>query len=258
MHTNSDLIMSALNLIKKGGSYQDADCKTFVELSLRGIGIKAAYRGSNEMIRSVIQDIQEMDDKICAGDIVFWVKSDGNEPERYKKGGEAYDEKFMNWNASHVGIYLGNEYIAESARSIGHWSITKLKKRKPNYYGRHPEIQYTTNGNEFIDTIKELINNDSKQTENKSVENTINTLTYAVVNTTKGRLNLRKQALDNATLLGRIERGQIVKIIDENNDWCRVISLDGKFLGYAMSKFLYKDNGKLSEAIRETKLNDMA
>lgn len=260
MYSNSNLIRAALELIKKGGTYKEADCKTFVERSIRNIGLKCAYSGSNDMIRRMVIDVKPIDGGLRAGDIVFWVKSDGNEPARYKRGGDAFNESFAGWNATHVGISLGNGYLAESANSIGHWAVTELRKRKPNYYGRHPQIEYISAGDEILGEIKSLVNikaNESRKESNQGktsekatnensnlIEEYKKTSIQAKIDNKGKYVNLRAMPIYTSKILARMEDGQEIWIISYlRNDWARVIYQDK--IGYCNSKMIAKieDNG---------------
>lgn len=257
MYSNSNLIRAAIELIKKGGTYNEADCKTFVERSIRNIGLKCAYSGSNDMIRRMVIDVKPIDGGLRAGDIVFWVKSDGNEPARYKRGGDAFNESFAGWNATHVGISLGNGYLAESANSIGHWAVTELKKRKPNYYGRHPQIEYISAGDEILEAIKSLVNikaNESRKESNQGkvsekatnensnlaiIEEYKKTSIRAKIDNKGKYVNLRAMPIYTSKILARMEDGQEILIINYlRNDWARVIYQDK--IGYCNSKMIAK------------------
>lgn len=257
MYSNSNLIRAAIELIKKGGTYKQADCKTFVERSIRNIGLKCAYSGSNDMIRRMVIDVKPIDGGLRAGDIVFWVKSDGNEPARYKRGGDAFNESFAGWNATHVGISLGNGYLAESANSIGHWAVTELRKRKPNYYGRHPQIEYISAGDEILGEIKDLVNarpNESRKESNQGkvsekatsensnlavIEEYKKTSIQAKIDNNGKYVNLRAMPIYTSKILARMEDGQEIWIISYlRNDWARVIYQDK--IGYCNSKMIAK------------------
>ena len=255
MYSNSNLIRAAIELIKKGGTYKEADCKTFVERSIRNIGLKCAFSGSNDMIRRMVKDVKPIDGGLRAGDIVFWVKSDGNEPARYKRGGDAFNESFAGWNATHVGIILGNGYLAESANSIGHWAVTELRKRKPNYYGRHPQIEYISAGDEILGEIKNLVNsrpNESRKESNQGkanekatnensnlIEEYKKTSIQAKIDINGKYVNLRAMPIYTSKILARMEDGQEIWIINYlRNDWAKVIYQDK--IGYCNSTMIAK------------------
>ena len=161
MKTGKELALSAQALVGVGGTYQQADCQGFVERAFRRIGIRCDYRGSNDMIRNLAYNVQQIDNNIPIGALVFWVRRNGKEPERYKIGGAGYMPQFNGWNASHVGIYVGNGKVAESGISIGHWAITDIKQRKATHYGLAKGINYAN----FDDNADSNINT-SKQENN--------------------------------------------------------------------------------------------
>jgi len=59
---------------------------------------------------------------------------------------------------------------------------------------------------------------------------------YATVVTEQGRLNFRNGKSQNAGIIGRIDPGQTVAVLDYGSTWCKV-TYDGK-TGYVMTKFL--------------------
>ena len=140
---NIELAKEAERLVAQGGTYQQRDCQAFVELALSRGGITRNWRGSNDMIRNMVRDVKPLDSNIQIGDVVFWVRHKGKEPQRYKPGGAGYVKAFDGWDASHVGIYVGNGKVAESGMGIGVWAITDMRQRGVTHYGKHKNIVYT-------------------------------------------------------------------------------------------------------------------
>lgn len=105
------------NLI--GIPYTTLDCQAFVEFCLKKYaGISRNWRGSNDMWRNAVHDKSEDFGNIEAGEWVFTIKHDGNEPKRYTDG----------VNASHVGIYIGNGEVMHS--TTGGVQLDKISNRK--------------------------------------------------------------------------------------------------------------------------------
>lgn len=232
MKTGKELALSAQALVGIGGTYQQADCQGFVERAFHRIGMRCNYRGSNDMIRNLAYNVQQIDNNIPIGALVFWVRRNGKEPERYKVGGSAYRQEFDGWNASHVGIYIGDGKVAESGLSIGHWVITDIKQRKATHYGLAKGINYANFDNKTDSSI-----NIPKQANNAKKDINIDT-EYAIVATATGTLNIRKLPDINSAILTRLRKWQLIKIQEYNPEWVRVYDIDGLLLGYAMSKFI--------------------
>ena len=232
MKTGKELALSAQALVGIGGTYQQADCQGFVERAFHRIGMRCNYRGSNDMIRNLAYNVQQIDNNIPIGALVFWVRRNGKEPERYKVGGSAYRQEFDGWNASHVGIYIGDGKVAESGISIGHWAITDIKQRKATHYGLAKGINYAN----FDDKASGNINI-PKQANNANKGTNIDT-EYAIVAPPQGTLNIRKLPDINSSIVTRLRKWQLIKIQKYNSEWVKVYDFDGALLGYAMSKFI--------------------
>lgn len=232
MKTGKELAQAAEELVKIGGTYQQADCQGFVERAFSRIGIRCNYRGSNDMIRNLAYNVQQIDNNIPVGALIFWVRRNGKEPERYKVGGSAYKQEFDGWNASHVGIYIGDGKVAESGMSIGHWATTDIKQRKATHYGLAKGINYAN----FDDKNDSNINI-SKQENNAKKDINIDT-EYAIVAPPQGTLNIRTLADTKSSIVTRLRKWQLIKIQEYNSEWFRVYDIDGALLGYAMSKFI--------------------
>lgn len=232
MKTGKELAQAAEELVKIGGTYKEADCQAFVERAFHMIGVKCDFRGSNDMIRNLVRDVKPIDESIPVGALIFWVRRNGKEPSRYKKGGASWREDMDGWNASHVGIYIGNGKVAESGMSIGHWAITDIKQRKATHYGLAKGINYAN----FNDKADSNINI-SKQENNAKKDINIDT-EYAIVATPKGTLNIRTLADTKSSIVTRLRKWQLIKIQEYNPEWFKVYDIDGVLLGYAMSKFI--------------------
>lgn len=199
MVTNIELANKAKELVARGGTYQEADCQAFVEKCFREIGVKCNYLGSNDMIRNLAINIKAIDNDIQIGDLVFWVRHNGREPARYKKGGKMYRSDFDGWNASHIGIYLGDGKVAESGMSIGHWAITNMKARKATHYGKAKTIQYSNRKNKFDGLVLE-----SKAKKVQILKNNVNA------------------RVGDGLIYGmhvRVNEGEIFDFVSESNGW---------------------------------------
>ena len=100
--------------------YSDYDCQAFCELVLKDLGVRQPdgrvynWKGSNDMYRNAVKWIGTIDEaRRTFGDIpigawAFMWDTTGNEQKR-----GYYDGK---GNASHVGIYIGNDLVRDSTK----------------------------------------------------------------------------------------------------------------------------------------------
>lgn len=239
---NIGLCLAAIDLVKQGGAYSEhsrvgneqiADCQGFVELAMQAIGLdRKDYTGSNAMLRQMVHSVREINqNNMMAGDIVFWVRKDDKEHEKYKAGGHRYVAEFEGWNATHVGIYLGNGYIAESASSIGHWAITELKKRGATHYAKHKSLEYVSDReNEVLQAILALNSTDTKQ--NTTTEQTNDTQ----AGTSKAKIAYIEYKADFQHLRAKADRGSTSLAMLANGTEIEVLKAD---VGHGWSKIKY-------------------
>ena len=100
--------------------YDQYDCQAFCELVLRDIGVRkpdgAVYnwRGSNDMYRNAVSWVGSIDEclrtfgVIPIGSWAFMWDTTGNEEKRGYHDGKG--------NASHVGIYIGDNKVRDSTK----------------------------------------------------------------------------------------------------------------------------------------------
>ena len=67
----------------------------------------------------------------------------------------------------------------------------------------------------------------------------------ATVNTTSGTLNVREEADKNSNILGKLEKGSSVEVLEEKGDWTQIRS--GDLIGWVSSAYLAKDEAKNAE-----------
>lgn len=234
---NTGLCLAALDLIKKGGTYAEKDCQGFVEAALQMCGVdRKDYTGSNAMLRQMVHGVKALDGNMQSGDIVFWVRFDNKEHEKYKAGGHRYVAEFEGWNATHVGIYLGNGYIAESASSIGHWAITELKKRKPTHYAKHTSLVYMDDSEALIPPAIEAVKReDSADNEKETLQAKVN-IAYVKYKETNYQ-NLRAAADPKSPILAAMPTGSEVELLGKADayGWVKVryMGLEGYMSGRA-------------------------
>lgn len=102
--------------------YSEEDCQGFVENTVKRAGGSIPdYRGSNDMYRNACSKIVPLKGaSLEPGMVLFIVKQDGGEPDRYK------GDKLG--NASHIGFYTGGRYeVVHSSASKGSVQLSTLK-----------------------------------------------------------------------------------------------------------------------------------
>ena len=123
-------------------TYQQQDCKRFVEVCVGDAGGQMRYSGSNDMFRNACTGLWPLKEamalgKLLPGALLFIHAFDGGEPAKYKADGKG--------NASHVGIYCGEPgvEVAHSSASRGGVLPSTLKNAW-THVGWAREIDYGT------------------------------------------------------------------------------------------------------------------
>lgn len=104
-------------------------------------------KGTNQAARNTILDLQKMesDNPLCVGDVVLKVRDKDDPdmplPDKYRKGGSEYDEKWGETNFTHIGTVTHINPI-----EITHMTSPKPKKDSSikgwTYFGELPWIEY--------------------------------------------------------------------------------------------------------------------
>lgn len=103
-------------------TYYEEDCQAFIERTVRRAGGNMRdYRGSNDMYRNACSKVVPLKGaRLQPGMVLFIVKHDGKEPDRYKADGLG--------NADHIGWYTGGIYeVVHSSASMGRVAPSTLK-----------------------------------------------------------------------------------------------------------------------------------
>ena len=138
--------------------YSEEDCQAFVENTVkRAGGTIPDYRGSNEMFRQACTEVVPLKgSSLEPGMVLFIVKQDGGEPDRYKADRLG--------NASHIGFYTGGRYeVVHSSASKGSVQLSTLKNgwthagrlRSVDYSGGDEVFEYIIQGSKGPD-VKEF------------------------------------------------------------------------------------------------------
>lgn len=210
--------------------YTEEDCQGFVEQTIRRAGGQVKdWRGSNDMFRNACSYIAPLaqakrEGRLVPGAVLFILKKDGGEPDRYKADGLG--------NASHIGWYTGGRHeVVHSSASKGKVLPSTLKNAW-THVGWMKEVDYTeyTGGWNIDAELKPIDYNREVQI----------VLYEAVVNTGDETLNIRSEPRTANNNVKYKERGgSTVRVLEIINDtWAKIDGSGGQ--GYAMRKFLTK------------------
>lgn len=195
--------------------YSEEDCQAFVEQSIkRAGGDMGDYRGSNDMFRNACDKIMTLNEALAAGGVapgvvLFIVKKDGGEPDRYKADGKG--------NASHIGIYTGSQYeVVHSSASRGRVAESTLRNGW-THVGWLSAVDY------YFDLPED---------EEKSFDVDSAVVSARSGSTVRMRVKPDKDAMANAN----VPVGSEVKVLARKGAWWQ-ISWGGK-TGWMMKEFL--------------------
>lgn len=143
--------------------YDKCDCQAFVEKVLYDSGCRKSdgsaynWRGSNSMWRNALswkgtkQECIDTFGSIPLGAWVFIVKNDGGEKEK------GYNDK--EGNASHVGIYTGDDLTRDSTRnSSGRNGVGYRPLKDWNRVGLCKYLDYNSTNKDNKEEAKDIIN----------------------------------------------------------------------------------------------------
>ena len=104
-------------------------------------------RGTNQAARKTIRDLQELksESALLVGDVVLKTRDKDDPdmplPDKYRKGGSEYDERWGETNFTHIGTVTGKNPL-----EITHMTSPTAKKDKSikgwGYFGELPWVQY--------------------------------------------------------------------------------------------------------------------
>lgn len=212
-----------------GRPYSEMDCQAFVERCMRDCGLHEDLPGSNAWYRQVMRNgwvgspeecLREFGE-IPKGALLFILKHDGKEPEKYKPDGIG--------NASHIGIKTGrNDGAINSSSSRGCVATSKFKdKTIPNggwnRVGLYDKFDYGKSINWILD------HEGGEPPEGEVVQ-----LQAKVTAPTGATVNLRKTK--NGDLLDRVPVGSTIMVVDYGPEWCKVVFAG--MTGWMMTKFI--------------------
>lgn len=189
------------------------DCIGLIIGALKRCGVRwSGIHGSNYAARSEMVDLKPVIKAadLSPGELVYKIRSPGSDryslPERYQRGGSAYNGDLLDYY--HVGVVISTSPLRirhmttpqpKMDTSVGKWAYHGWLKKISSGGDEHMRVSYRAR----------------------------------VIG---GALNLRKQMDARSERLAQIPDGATVQVTEESPEWCQ-IEYEGQ-TGYVMSKFL--------------------
>ena len=191
--------------------YSQEDCQGFVEQTVkRAGGTMKDYRGSNDMFRNACFTIVPLKEaELQPGIVLFIVEQDGKEPPQYKADGLG--------NASHVGWYTGGRYEVVHSSATRRGVAASTLKNGWTHAGWLREVDYAGMA---LPQEEQLMEGTIRLPQEQNVF-------------------LRMAPSKSAGYWGRINGGERVEILSENNGWTQVAYNGMK--GYVASEFVSRE-----------------
>lgn len=189
---------------RKGGSSLDGmDSAGFITYCLRKHGVKASYKGTNDLFRSACTQLIPLkeairNEKNVPGVILLHIDENGNEPQEYKADGKG--------DCDFCIIAIDSTTALYPSQLKGALISTRIEpvKGKANYIAHLKHVNYDNSSITDSDRPSESVNSSSKGGV-----------------TTVG-LNLRKRASLSAEVIIEIPEGKQVEILEHGSEWCKV------------------------------------
>ena len=131
------------------GSDGKCDCIGMPRGALEREGVKNVtnMRGTNQAARKTIKNLQELEsaDQLMLGDVVLKTRDKDDPdmplPDRYRKGGSDYDERWRETNFTHIGTVTRTDPV-----EITHMTSPTAKKTTSlkgwKFFGELPWVEY--------------------------------------------------------------------------------------------------------------------
>ncbi len=216
-----------------GVPYSEMDCQAFVERCMRDCGLNKDLAGSNAWYREVMkngwvgspEDCMKEFGTIPKGALLFILKHDGKEPDKYKKDGIG--------NASHIGFKTGrNDGAINSSSSRGCVATSKFQdKTIPNGGWNRVGLYKAFTYGKSVDWILEHGSDNPDHGGGDDVH-----MKAIVVAENGGTVKLRQKPSTSCSMYWDIPVGTEVEVVDKRDDWSKVIT--GGLTGWMMSEFL--------------------
>jgi cell wall-associated NlpC family hydrolase len=139
------LLMGTIPYVLGGETVKGMDCQGLVEWTLRELGMKADYSGTNDMWRNLLSRKGSIEDGVARmgtippGALIFIVDQDGGEPARYQGDGEG--------NAWHVYVKISGDMLIHASASnlmvtTRLFADQSVPNGGPNAYGLIRGVEY--------------------------------------------------------------------------------------------------------------------
>ena len=224
------------------GSDGKCDCIGMCRGALEREGVTNVtnMRGTNQAARKTILNLEKIqgEDQLCKGDVVLKIrdKDDPNMPlpDRYRKGGSDYSEKWGETNFTHIGTVTGINPL-----EITHMTSPTAKKDtklgKWAYAGQLPWVRSDADAP------------DEPEQPEEPAE-------WAMVWADKGKtVKMRAKPSTNCRLYWDVPIGSQVKVTEQGETWSGIIWAGQA--GYMMSKYLYTEDRDQRYTVRITGLD---
>ena len=177
-------------------------------------------RGTNDAARNAIRNLQQLESSVplCVGDVVLKTRDKDDKsmplPDKYRKGGSAYDAKVGETNFTHIGTVTQVDPLV-----ITHMTSPTAKKDKSiknwSWFGELPWVEYGA----------------APEPQPEPTEQ------YAIVVSENGKpVKMRAKPSTSCRLYWEVPNGSEVTVHEWGDDWSR-IRWAGQD-GYMMSCFL--------------------
>ena len=210
-----------------GKPYSEMDCQKFIEKCMADCGYYADLPGSNAWYRAMDwtgtpEECRRVFGEIPKGALLYILKNDGGEPEKYKEDGIG--------NASHIGIKTGRgEGAIHSSSSRG--CVANSRFRDKTISGGWNRI-----GLKKIFDYGKRVNEILADPENGKEDSCMTNVIIQAEN--GGSVNLRYKP--NGDIMKRVPSGTKATVLKAGNEWSEIMV--GSISGYMKNEFLIADD----------------
>ncbi len=191
------------------------DCQGLIEYCVRQCGGTMAFLGSNDMFRNACTWVGTLAEaratgRLVPGTVVFTLKRDGREPDRYKADGKG--------NASHIGLVTLNARVEVVHASSGRGIVCEstVDGASWTHVGVLKAVDYTEGGDDMAGVAYRVAHADSGSS-----------------------VNMRR--VPNGDYMLRIPLGSRVPVMAESGGWVQT-TYNG-FTGWVDGRFLRAQDG---------------
>lgn len=209
------------------GSDGQCDCIGMCRGALKRAGATdiSNMRGTNQAARHTIENLHQFSSasELNVGDVVLKTrdKDDPNMPlpDKYRKGGSDYSEKWGETNFTHIGTVTKTNPLEITHMTSPH-ALKDTKIGTWSYVGQLPWVGEGGGGG------------------GGGGDDPMKARVYAESGTT---VNMRKKPSTSSALVERVPIGSIVDVLEKGDEWCKIAYCDSAgctWRGYMMTQFL--------------------